>query len=118
MKCYIPVSCSHVLLTLKETSVKQSVRRKGVSISLCELFFPLGVVGFWEHVWCSTSSRSDAELGMALVPGDCCHTPRLGAPALPGMELEFGGRKLCCIFWEQVNNGIFLVGAFSELALT
>lgn len=57
-------------------------------------FLYVGVVGFWEHVWCSTSSRSDAELGVALVPGDCCHTPRLGAPALPGMELEFGSRGI------------------------
>jgi len=26
--------------------------------------------------------------------------------------------ELCCIFWEQVISGVFLVGAFSELALT
>jgi len=60
---------------------------------------------------------------VALVPGDCCHTPRLGAPALPGMELlelSLGVRvsvELCCIFWEQVISDVFLIGAFSELAL-
>ena len=46
----------------------------------------LDVVGFWHHVRCCTGGRSDAYLGMALVPGARCHPPCLGAPTLPGTE--------------------------------
>ena len=69
----------------------------------------LGMVGFWHHVWCSISSRIDAHLGVALVPGDRCHTPCLGAPTLPGMELEFegGGAKLMVVL-HVLGNGMLL----------
>jgi len=69
----------------------------------------LGMVGFWHHVWCSTSSCIDAHLGVALVPGDRCHTPCLGAPALPGMKLEFedGGAKLVVVL-NVLGNGMRL----------
>jgi len=78
----------------------------------------LGVVVFWQHVWCSTSGCSDAHLGVALVPGDRCHTPCLGAPALPGMELEFegGGAKLVVVLHVLGNDMLF--EAFYELSPT
>ena len=51
----------------------------------------LDVVVFWQYVRSCTSGRSDAYLGMALVPGARCHSPCLGAPTLPGTEFGFGG---------------------------
>ena len=54
--------------------------------NLCILWFS-GLVGFWQHVWCRTSTGGDADLGVALVPGACCHSPCHGVGALPGMLL-------------------------------
>ena len=45
------------------------------------------MVVFWQYVWSSISTGSDADPGVALVPGACCHSPCHGVGALPGMML-------------------------------
>ena len=45
------------------------------------------MVVFWQYVWSSTSTGGDADPGVALVPGACCHSPCHGVGALPGMLL-------------------------------
>ena len=54
--------------------------------NLCTLWFS-GLVGFWQYVWCRTSTGGDADPGVALVPGACCHSPCHGVGALPGVLL-------------------------------
>ena len=88
---------SHSIVSL--WSVAMTTRLVCVEVTfenLCILWFS-GLVGFWQHVWCRTSTGGDAYLGVALVPGACCHSPCHGVGALPGMLL------LCvCSGWGSV----------------
>ena len=67
--------------------------------NLC-IFSSSDVVGFWQHVWSSTSTDGDAYSGVALVPGACCHSPCLGVAVLPSMLL------LLCVFVSVVGEGV------------
>ena len=58
-----------------------------IEVSWCVILSSSDMVVFWQYVWSRTSAGGDADLGVALVPGACCHTPCHGVGALPGMLL-------------------------------
>ena len=53
----------------------------------CIILSSSGLVVFWQHVWSRTSTGGDADPGVALVHGACCHSPCHGVGALPSMLL-------------------------------